>query len=183
MATAKMDRLAPPLMHAFRAAHEKRDARQHVDLRDSGGDRVIAARRVTSRAPITESGLRREVAIDVANLFNTTNLEAAEDLGGLDAVKRSILNFGFPDLSGRSIEEGTVGELPREIQRALRDFEPRLAPNSIRVKRDEAAKEEELKLRFVVNAELRTDPIAAPIEFSAEVELDSGKIKIERLVR
>ena len=32
MAPSKFDRLAPPLMHAFRAAHEKRDARQHVDL-------------------------------------------------------------------------------------------------------------------------------------------------------
>jgi len=183
MATAKMDRLAPPLMHAFRAAHEKRDARQHVDLRDSGGERVIASRRVTSRAPITESGLRREVAIDVANLLNTTNLDAAESLADFDAVRRSILNYGFPDLTGRSIEEHGIGEIPREIGRALSDFEPRLARGSVRVRRDDAAKAEDLKLRFVVNAELRTDPVAASIEFAAEVELDSGKIRIDRLAR
>lgn len=183
MAPSKFDRLAPPLMHAFRAAHEKRDARQHVDLRDEGGDRVIAVRRVNSRMPIGESGLRREVAIDLVNLLNTTNLAACEDLDGLDEVKRSILNYGFPDLSARSIDENSVGELPREIETALVDFEPRLARGSIRVKRDETALAEDLKLRFLIKAELRVDPIDTPIEFAAEVDLDSGKVKIDRLVR
>ena len=183
MAAKKIDRLAPPLMHAFRAAHEKRDARQAVDLRDEGGDRVIAARRVNSRMPIGETGLRREVAIDLVNLLNTTNLEATEDLDGLDAAKSSILNYGFPDLSWRTIDENGLVDLPREIERALIDFEPRLARGSVRVRRDDSAKVEELKLRFVVKAELRVDPIDTPIEFAAEVELDSGKVKIDRLAR
>jgi len=183
MASNQSDRLAPPLMYAFRAAREKKDARQHVDLRDAGGDRVIASRRVTSRAPITESALRREVAIDLGNLLNTTNLDAAEDLEDFAAVKRSILNYGFPDLSRLTLDADGVGELTRDIERALADFEPRLASKSIRVRRDEGAKADELKLRFVVNAELRTDPIASQVEFAAEVELDSGKIKIDRLAR
>lgn len=55
MASNKNDRLAPPLMYAFRAAHEKRDAKQRLDLRDEAGERVIAARRVTTRSPISES--------------------------------------------------------------------------------------------------------------------------------
>jgi type VI secretion system protein ImpF len=183
MAPQKHDRLAPPLMHAFRAAHEKRDARERVDLRDEGGDRVIAQRRANSRMPITESGLRREVAIDLANLLNTTNLAAAEPLAGLDAVKSSVLNFGFPDLSHRSIDEHGLAALPREIETAIVDFEPRLARGSIRVRRDDTVAASDLKLRFVVKAELRVDPIDTPVEFAAELELDTGKIRIDRLAR
>jgi type VI secretion system protein ImpF len=180
MALNRNDRLAPPLMYAFRAAHEKKDAKARLDLRDEAGDRVIAARRVTTRAPISESGLRREVMIDLVDLFNTTNLAAAEDLSAFAAVRGSILNYGFPDLSSRTLDENGLGAIAREIEVALADFEPRLDRGSIRAQRDGEAREEELKLRFLVKADLLARPVNVPVEFVAEVELDSGKIKIGR---
>jgi len=181
MAASKNDRLAPPLMHAFRAAHDKRDAKVRLDLRDEAGERVIAARRMTTRSPISESGLRREVTTDLLGLFNTTNLDSATDLSALPAVRNSILNYGFPDLSWRSIDENGLTDIAREIEVALRDFEPRLAPGSITASRDVNAAAEELKLRFLVRADLRTQPVSSPVEFVAEVEVDSGKIRIDRL--
>ena len=144
---------------------------------------MIAVRRVNSRMPIGESGLRREVAIDLVNLLNTTNLAACEDLDGLDEVKRSILNYGFPDLScaldRRKQRRRTAA---RDRDRARRFRAAAGAQVSIRVKRDETALAEDLKLRFLIKAELRVDPIDTPIEFAAEVDLDSGKVKIDRLV-
>ncbi len=181
MAANKNDRLAPPLMYAFRAAHEKRDAKQRLDLRDEAGERVIAARRVTTRSPISESGLRREVLADLLGLLNTTNLDAATDLSTLPAVRSSILNFGFPDLSWRTIDENSLSDVAREIEIALGDFEPRLAAGSIKASRDANVAVEELKLRFLVKADLRTQPVNVPVEFAAEVELESGKIRIDRL--
>ncbi len=72
----KNDRLTPPLMYAFRAAHRDRDADVKVDIRDQG-ERVIASRRrLTARAPISETELRKLVNSDLVDLFNTTNLEA-----------------------------------------------------------------------------------------------------------
>jgi type VI secretion system protein ImpF len=44
-----------------------------------------------------------------------------------------------------------------------------------------SAKAEELKLRFVVHADLRCDPMNIPIEFVADVDLDDGAIQINRL--
>jgi type VI secretion system protein ImpF len=181
MASNKNDRLAPPLMYAFRAAHEKRDAKKRMDLRDEAGERVIAARRITTKSPISESGLRREVMTDLLSLLNTTNFGAAEDLSTLPAVRSSILNYGFPDLSWRTIDENSLGGVAREIEVALADFEPRLARDSIKAKRDMTVGAEELRLRFVVKADLRAQPVNVPVEFVAEVELDSGKIKIDRL--
>jgi len=180
VATPRNDRLAPPLMYAFRAAHEKRDAKQRLDLRDEAGERVIAARRVTTRSPISESGLRREVMTDLLGLLNTTNLDAAADLSTLPAVRSSILNYGFPDLSWRTIDENSLSDVAREIEVALTDFEPRLAPGSIKASRDANVAIEDLKLRFLVKADLRAQPVNVPVEFVAEVELD-GKIRIDRL--
>ena len=180
MAAPKNDRLAPPLMHAFRAAHRERDAAVRVDIREDG-ERVLAPRRVTTRAPINETELRRLVGSDISALLNTVNLDSVEDLANAPEVRKSILNFGFPDLASISIDENKVLGVAKQLETALRDFEPRLAPQSIKVRRDETVSAEELGVRFLVSAELRADPVDVPMEFIAELELDSGKIKIDRL--
>ena len=110
MAAPKNDRLAPPLMYAFRAAHAARDARLEVDIRDQG-ERVIAPRRVATRAPITETELRRLVGSDISALLNTVNLDSAEDLANAPEVRKSILNFGFPSLTRRTIDENEVNDV------------------------------------------------------------------------
>jgi type VI secretion system protein ImpF len=180
MTSRRNDRLAPPLMHAFRAAHRERDAALPVDIREQG-ERVLAPRRVTTRAPITEAELRRLVGSDISALLNTINLASAEDLTDAPEVRKSILNFGFPDLTGISIAENRVFGVAKLLDTALRDFEPRLAPGSIKIRRDETVSAEELRVRFLVSAELRVEPVDVPMEFVAELELDSGKIKIDRL--
>jgi len=47
----RKDRLAPPLMFAFRSAHAARDAKKKLDIRDAAGERVIAGRRTSARLP------------------------------------------------------------------------------------------------------------------------------------
>jgi type VI secretion system protein ImpF len=118
---------------------------------------------------------------DLLALLNTTNFDAAEDLSSLPAVRSSILNFGFPDLSWRTIDENSLTDVAREIETALADFEPRLARNSIEAKRDLTVGEDDMKIRFIVKGDLRVQPVNVPVEFVAEVELDSGKIMIDRL--
>lgn len=176
----KTDRLAPPLMHAFRAAHEARDAKKRVDLRDEAGERIIAGRRMSVRTAITEPVLRAEVARDLGMLMNTINLASIEDLSATPEVRRSILNFGIPDLAHRSLDEGGVGGVSNEIERALIDFEPRLLPQTIHATRDTSVKASDLQIRFHVRADLKCDPVNVPVEFIADVEVETGKVKIDR---
>jgi len=168
-------------MYAFRAAHAARDATKKIDLRDETGERVIAGRRSIARTPISESMLRREVARDLDSLMNTIAFESAEDLSGFDEVRKSILNYGLPDIARRSIDEHSVDEIQNEIKNALMNYEPRLARDSIRASRDKTVGVEELKVRFVVQAELYCEPVNVPVEFVADIELDSGNIQVHRL--
>lgn len=168
-------------MHAFRAAHAARDAKKHIDDRDEAGERIIAGRRTSARVAITEPVLRAEVAKDLVSLMNTTNLESSQDLSAVPQVRSSILNYGIPDLVRRSIDEMKVENITKEIEQALTVYEPRLIAQSIRVERDRRVKIGELKVRFTVRADLRCDPVNVPLEFVADVELESGKIKVDRL--
>lgn len=176
----KKNRLSPPLMYAFRGAHEARDAKIKVDLRDEAGERVIAGRRTAVRTAITEPTLRREVSRDLDSLMNTTAMESSENLDSFDYVRKSILNFGLPDIAHRSIDESAVNIIGDEIRRALIHYEPRLVPQTIRVEKASEFDEAELKVRFVVHADLFCEPLNVPVEFVADLELDSGNIAVSR---
>ncbi|MGO4406186.1 GPW/gp25 family protein [Bosea sp. RAF48] len=172
-------RLRPPLMFAFREAHLEKDAKTALDLRDEGGERVIANRRAAPRAAITEQKLRREIAIDLDALVNTVNLASALDLSGLEDVRRSILNHGFPDMTRLSIDEQRVDTIREDLAGVLMGYEPRLIRKSIAVERDHALDPAELKVRFLVRADLNCEPLNVPVEFVADLELDTGKIAIK----
>lgn len=174
-------RLSPPLMYAFREAHAARDARKSLDLRDESGERVIAGRRASPRSTITEPLLRREVAGDLTRLMNSINMAASTDLGGQDWVRRSILNHGFPSISHRSLDDVTVDEIGQEIETVLRHYEPRVAPGSVEVARDRAAQVDVFTVRFTVRADLLCTPVNVPVEFVADLKVDTGKIVIDRL--
>ncbi len=173
-------RLSPPLMHVFRAAHAARDAKKTIEIRNEHGERVIAGRRLRPRQIITEPVLRREVVRDVDALLNAVALESTLDMTDAPYARKSIVNFGIPDIAHRTIDEAGVDEIPSEIRQALINYEPRLAAASLRVVRDTNVDPVELKIRFIVRADLTCDPVHVPVEFIAEV-VHTGKIIVNRL--
>jgi type VI secretion system protein ImpF len=177
----RKNRLSPPLMHAFRSAHAERDAQKKLDLRDEAGERLLAGRRLNGRVAITEMTLRREVARELESLMNTIAMESSEDIASFDAVRKSILNYGLPDVAHRTIDEIGVDDIRGEIKSALMRYEPRLLSDTLHVRRDASVDPENLKIRFLVNADLHCEPLNVPVEFIAEVEIESGQIVISRL--
>lgn len=176
---SKSDRLSPPLMFAFREAHRARDAKKQLDVRDETGVRVIAGRR-SLRASVTERQLRTQLSKDLDALMNTVNLGSAVNIEGLEHVTCSILNYGLPEISNRSIDEMGNSAIVEEIRTALLSFEPRLLRESVRVSRDQSVDIATLNMRYVVSAEMACDPIAVPVEFVADLEISSGKLMISK---
>jgi len=179
-AVSSKTRLSPPLMHVFRAAHEAKDAKKRVDLRNDVGERIIASRRLPARQVITEVVLRLEVCRDLEALLNAVALESTIDMTETPYARRSIINFGLPDISNRTIDENAVNSIPAEIKTAIINYEPRMAAASLDVERDMTADPLELKVRFILRADLTCDPVHVPVEFFADI-IDGGKIIINRL--
>src|SRR4030081_25994 len=132
----RQSRLSPPLMHVFRTAHEAKDAKRVIDQRNEAGERVICGRRLRARQIITESMLRREVSRDLDALLNTVALDATVDMENAPHVRKSILNYGLPDIARHTIDENGVNKIPEEIRTAIINYEPRIAADSLRVTRD-----------------------------------------------
>jgi type VI secretion system protein ImpF len=181
MSRKKAVSLRIPLMSAFRSAAEAKDAKKVVDLRDEAGERVLSGRVAVGRAAISESRLRSELSRDLGILLNTVNLESSFDFGPHEDARRSIVNYGLPDIAHRTIDESGVDDIDEEIRDALLLYEPRLVRDSLHVERDMSVGAHELAVRFTVRADMVADPVNVPVEFFAEVQAGSGKVTVSRL--
>lgn len=173
-------RVRTPVAQAFRRAFQERDKGREAKSPDPSGEAAVQGRLSLSRASMSEAELQRLVTLELGGLMNTVNLAAATDLSEHPQVRRSVLNFGFPDMVHRSIDEIGVNDIGDEIAWVLATFEPRLLPGSVRVARDAGVDPDTLKVRFVVSAELDCKPLKLPVQFLADLERDTGKIVIQR---
>jgi type VI secretion system protein ImpF len=171
-------------MWVFRSAAEARDAREKPkDKFDGEGQRLVASRGRTA-ASITEPILRREVWRDLDKLLNSVSLESSlPELKAFANARASIINYGLPDIAHRSIDElmANNGAIEQQIATALKTYEPRLVASSIMVKRDDKADMAGLNVRYTINADLSCQPVDIPLEFTADIELGSGKFSIVKL--
>lgn len=124
-----------------------------------------------------EAALRGTVRRDLAWLFNTTNLESLVDLEAYPHVRTSVLNYGLSDLAGRVLNRRGVLARAREIRKAIREFEPRLASENLTV--NPADDTDELhSITFVIEGDITAAARALPVKFRTEVEAETTAVNV-----
>jgi len=83
---------------------------------------------------LTMTQLRQAVLRDLAALLNTTNLATLHDLSANPLAARSTLNYGIPGFAGMIESSARLAALEREIAEAIRTFEPRIRPQTLKVR-------------------------------------------------
>lgn len=169
-----------PIMYAFRDAHRAHDAKVE-GVEHKGGERVLTDRGRMRRRGANEETLKRNLGVDLLQLANTINLAAANDLEGLDYVKRSVLNYGVIDLSNLSDADDRLAQLPTQLKEALLNNEPRFVRDTMQISMREVFDDVEQKLRFEIHAEMACRPVDIPLEFVAEIDVGSGRLKFSDL--
>jgi len=125
------------------------------------------------------SRLRQSVLRDLGWLLNATALEAVQDLGELPHVARSVLNYGMPSLSGVAASGIDVHGLERRLKQAIVDFEPRLLPQSLKVKVITAKDEMNVNaLSFLIEADLWAQPLPTHLYIRSVLDLETGHVDI-----
>ena len=141
-----------------------------------------AAEETYEQATISDHQLRASVLRDLAWLLNTHSDE--KRLAAYPRAARSVLNYGLPDLSGKS-----VGSLKREhfqLEQALlqivKTFEPRIKnPRiSLDIGEGEAGERTESSIALTIYGDLWGYP-ASPIYLRTEFDVESGDVTIEEL--
>ena len=123
--------------------------------------------------------LKATVCRDIEWLLNTKRPLDME-LDGFAEASKSNLNYGIPDFSQFSAANGAdCGTLSQLIEQALRLFEPRLEPRSIKVDYVQTDEMTGLQAQFRIRGILHVDPVREPVSFDTNITMDSGNIEIK----
>lgn len=150
-------------------------------LTDDERDKGAAAR---ERSVLSLHQIRESVRRDLGWLFNSVQLGALVDLEQLPHVARSVLNFGIPDLAGRTSSSIDVAALEQMLCQAIWDFEPRLIKSSVKVRiiaSDTLPRHN--SLQFVIEAELWAQPLPLPLLLKTQIDLEDGNVVVVDLRR
>lgn len=94
-------------------------------------------------------------------------------------VGRSVLNYGVLDLSGRTISGLGLRELEQSLMAAIKAFEPRILPDSLRVSVVvETSVESPNTIALEIRGELWAVPQPTEFHVKTEIDLDTGFCKI-----
>lgn len=121
--------------------------------------------------------LRQSVRRDLENLFNT-RIRLIEPDDKFHHLKRSILNYGLPDLATVNLTNiERRREFVQEMERLLLEFEPRF--KSVNVVYVENTNRTERMLRFRIDGTLYADPSPEVVVFDSVLEPVSRNVSVE----
>jgi type VI secretion system protein ImpF len=123
--------------------------------------------------------LRRLLRRDLSWLLNTTHVAATVELSEFPEVARSVLNYGIPDLTGRTLSSVDQVELARHVAHALVYYESRLVRGTLDVRVLTAPHGSGKSTLWIeIAAELRAEPLPLALRLRAEVDLESGSVAV-----
>lgn len=129
-------------------------------------------------AQFSESALRATIQRDLGWMLNDIQFGAAVALDDYPEIATSVLNYGLPEIVGRALDNATVARRAEEIAIAVRAFEQRLRPETVRVTFDMRLVETHNKLHFAIQGEIRNAVEESWIELATTVDLDDGRVEV-----
>jgi type VI secretion system protein ImpF len=112
---------------------------------------------------------------DLSALLNTRRAEQDFDPSYEEATN-SLLSFGITDFTSYNLKRGDDREqIRRSIERAIRQFEPRLARVSVSIEEPDPLRP---VLRFQIEALLRTGTADEPLNLDVSLHRDSRRMAV-----
>lgn len=136
--------------------------------------------RVISRTRMREAVLR-----DLSWLFNTTFLSADGSLDPYPEVRRSVINYGLPALSGQTASSVDARSLEAKVRAAIIDHEPRILADTLKVEAlvSEKQLDHHNQISFRIGGQLWAQPVPLELLLHTDIDLETGRVEIKDLAR
>ena len=130
--------------------------------------------------PADVEQLMVDVGRDLENLLNTRRRCVACPPELADVTK-SLVEYGIPDFTGLNMSLPSEREQTRlAIERAIRQYEPRLKNVAVTVLANVDKSDRRLRLR--ITGVLRTEPVPERVEFDSEVDPSTAAVGVSTVL-
>ncbi|NDR59044.1 type VI secretion system baseplate subunit TssE [Aliiruegeria sabulilitoris] len=124
--------------------------------------------------------LREILKRDLAWLLNTTNNESFIDRKKYPHASRSVLNYGVKPVAGGSTTQRRVENIRQAIVQAVREFEPRLRPESLEVLLRDEESATNMSVFFDIHGDMWAQPLPMELYLRSEIDLMTGHLTLEQ---
>jgi type VI secretion system lysozyme-like protein len=129
-----------------------------------------------------EKQLKDDVVENITVLFNSRSHPSLSELKGNEEVQNSVLGFGLSDYCGNMRIKSNSEELRQEVLKQLRQFEPRLAPESITVEFVKTKVKSEALIEFQISAMIDTGEVNKEILLLVRLDVETGSTELLSLM-
>ena len=142
-------------------------------------DQVRAQLSVLTTSVSSLKEIRACVKRDLDWLLNASQYSPQEDLEDYPDVVCSVLNYGMPDLTGKTVSGFDQRHMERLLKQVIVNFEPRILRNTltVRVMADKTLFEHNA-LVFEIEGELWAEPQPLHLHLRTEFELEDGNVSV-----
>jgi type VI secretion system lysozyme-like protein len=124
--------------------------------------------------------VKEDVFDNIEMLFNSSSHPSLEELKGYTELENSVMGYGISDYCGKVYSGYDREELRAQIIKQLKDFEPRLAPDSISV--DFANTNESTShMEFNISGLIQVGPVSEEVLFVSKLDFETGNAELESL--
>jgi type VI secretion system protein ImpF len=127
---------------------------------------------------ITARQLKEDVFENIEMLFNSRSHPSPAELKGWPELEESVLSYGVPDYCGKTGSPEDREMLRQYIITQLRNFEPRLMPDSISVDFIESQDGTNSLMEFKINGIINVGEISEEVLFISKLDVETGNAEI-----
>lgn len=139
---------------------------------------------------LSRQQLRAAVLRDLSWLFNATRPEPeprSEQEAELarwreaEHARHSVLNYGMPAFAGTTLSTMDTESIERAVAQAIRDFEPRIHPDSLEVELKFDFRNHHNTMQLVIRGQMWAQPVPLELLLAADVDVETGTARLREL--
>ncbi len=157
------------------------DERLQPSLLDRLTDDAPEERTESRNARVIDIRRLREILLrDLAWLLNTPNQEAIIDRDTFPNAFRSVINYGVTPVAGDVSTVRRADAIRDAIATAVREFEPRLRPESLEVRLRAEEDLAQMTIFFDIHADMWAQPVPLELYLRSEMDLMTGHLSLQQ---
>jgi type VI secretion system protein ImpF len=150
-------------------------------LRPSLLDRLTVDDSLGSRSEtLSVNQLRQNILRDLEWLLETKNLGQIEDLTAFPNVQRSVINYGWLDMTGFGGGPHSAEQIKAALTQAIRNYEPRIALKSVDLQIVERSRRGHSALVLTIVGDLFAEPAPLHVVLRSEIDSETGTVKVSQ---
>jgi type VI secretion system protein ImpF len=128
---------------------------------------------------LTKIQLRQAVLRDLAWLLNSVR-PSDIDAERVPYAAASVLNYGLPPLAGAQASTLDIATLEQNVRHAILLFEPRILPDSLRVRalEDISVLNTHNQIALEITGLLWSQPVPLEVMIRTELDLETGQVNV-----